>query len=379
MTPSWAGARFRASDRFELRRLDELTPAQREPFLELQEDADFHGLLVPRAPGEADVKSVSRDGAALFQSLATPSHVDAGLVDDDLVDLVLDGVLEIEEEGNFLWGADALSVFGHSVGIEDDPRHVARLSIDALQHAADLESADAATLTTALYFYNRIPMSPFWRSRFGDPQAVIAHLGADSPASPLASGWHMTLPSPQSPGWISWHTNGARLARDAAMYKLYVSPRPENIRDAFEIAVRLFAENGGVDFKIGCDAYGLLRPDKLVAYFRSRKQLDVIASALRPRLDGCPSHGVPFTAAIDDGGILSWGLDPPESARALRWLGRESWRLWLATKLGSAVATAKRSSSRRSVEPWKFALERVRRLGVNVDVWAPADALWSEA
>ena len=101
-----------------------------------------------------------------------------------------------------------------------------------------------------------------------------------------------------------------------------------------------------VDFKIGDDAGGLLRPDKMVAYFGAREELDDVGAALRARLAGCPAHGVPFTAGLGDDGLLSWGLDPPESERALSWLGRESWRLWLAAKLGAAIAFAKTWSRR---------------------------------
>ena len=132
-----------------------------------------------------------------------------------------------------------------------------------------------------------------------------------------------------------------------------------------------------VDFKIGPDAAGLLRPDKMVAYFGRREELEEIADSLRARLAGCAAHGVPFTAALDGEGLLSWGVDPPDSARALSWLGRESWRLWLATKLGAALAFAKSESSRGTTEPWRFAVERVRRLGVDVERWTPTDALWS--
>ena len=162
------------------------------------------------------------------------------------------------------------------------------------------------------------------------------------------------------------------------MFKLYVSARPESIRDAFEAVVRVLAERGGADFKIGDSAYGLLRPDKLVMYFGSRQEVDEVAQTLAKRLAGCPAHGVPFTAGIDDDGLLSWGVDPPESERALSWMGRESWRLWLATKLGSALALAKLSAPNGDREMvCGFALERVRRYGVDVERWTPTESLWS--
>jgi hypothetical protein len=361
---------FRASARFELKRLDELTLEQRRPFAELERDDDFHGLLVPRSPFVANVKSVGREGAALFQRLASPEMLDA---DDEIIDLVLDGILEVEHDGDFRWGAAALPLltpFAASAPVDG-------LSIEALRHAGDLATDDAGALTTALYLYNRIPLSRFWESRFPDRDAVLGHLGADrgALAALLASLWT----SSPSQGWIAWHARERR-PRDpnAPTFKLYVSVRPESIRDAFETVVRVFAEAGGVDFKIGENAWGLLRPDKLVAYFATRAELDDVAAALQPRLAACAAHGVPFSTPIDAAGILSWGVDPPDSDRALSWLGRESWRLWLAKRLGAAIAFAKASPA-GDVPPWRFALERVRRIGVDVERWTPTDALWSAA
>lgn len=356
---------LRTSPRFDLKRLDELSPEQRKPFEELTRDAAFYGLLIPRR-ATGTIKAVDRETAALLTALATPSP---GNLDDDAIDLVLDGIVEIEHHGDFVSGADALPILGC------DAAPAEGLSIDALRYAEDLATDDVDTLTRALYLYNRIPMSRFWTARFPDREAVLAHLGAGNGAIP--SSWQI-LPPAQSNDWINFHVADRRAyRRGAATYKLYVSPRPENIRDAFQAVVRVLADRD-VDFKIGPDAGGLLRPDKMVAYFGTREDLDDAASALRARLAGCPAHGVPFTAGIDDDGLLSWGLDPPESERALSWLGRESWRLWLATKLGAAIAFAK-SSSRGAVAPWRFAVERVRRLGVDVERWTPADTLWRAA
>ena len=360
---------FRASARFELKRLDELPPEQRNPFEELTRDADFYGLLVPQSRPAATIKAAGREIAELFRALAVPAPLE---VNDDVIDLVLDGVLEVECDGRFVCGADALPIL-----CDDAPQPAGGLSADALRHATDLEETDADTLTRALYFYNRIPITPFWKARFPDAAAVIAHLGAANAEAKVSNGW------------IVFQARARRAYQPgAATYKLYVSPRPENIRDAFDAVVRTLAGRD-IDFKIGLDAAGLLRPDKMVAYFGDRAELDDVAAALRARLAGCPAHGVPFTAAFDDDGLLSWGLDPPESARALSWLGRESWRLWLASKLGTAMALAKsesvgapapgRAPEGGRAHTWRFAVERVRRLGVDVDTWTPRDTLWSDA
>jgi hypothetical protein len=376
--------RFRSSPFIDLRQLADLAPEQREPFLELESDASFYGLFVPRPPLTMNIKSVARQTAELFRSLSTPSHIDTTLLEDDesrndVVDLVLDGVLEIERDGDFVSGADALAFVCPPAGQPDVRTAAARLSYDALLHAQDLETADPHVLTNALYLYNRIPMSPFWKSRFPNRDAVIAHLGADrGPLKVLLEREWVANPAAASSGWLSWSPkSSAPHDPNSVTHKLYVSPRPEQIRDAFEVVVRVLGAFPGAQFKIGQDAAGLLRPDKLVTYFVTHEQLDEAAAALRRELAGCRAHGVPFTAAIDDDGLLSWGIDPPGNDRALSWLGRESWRLWVAQRLAAALSLAKSARSVEATAPWRFAIERTQRQGVDVETWSPSAALWS--
>lgn len=378
--------RFRSSPFVELRQLGELAPEQREAFRELEADAEFYGLFVPRPPLTMNLKSVAHPTAALFRALASPSPLDpAWLADDeargDVVDLVLDGILEIERGDGFVSGADALPLLASLADDVPPDGAVARLSLDALLHAQDLETADPHLLTSALYFFHRIPLSPFWKSRFPDREAVAAHLGVDrGPLRLLLEREWNAVPAERSAGWLSWSPRSSPRAADpnGVTHKLYISPRPERIRDAFETVVRVLAEMPGSQFKIGHDASGLLRPDKFVAYFPSRAELDAAAAALLRELAGCDAHGVPFTAGIGDDGLLSWGVDPPANDRALSWLGRESWRLWVAQRLGAALATAKSARTSEAAEPWRFAIERVRRQGVDVETWSPAASLWNE-
>ena len=142
----WSDSVFRTSARFELKRFDELSEAQREPLRDLERDEDFYGLLVPRSSAVANIKSIGNEMAALLCSLNDPARLHANALDDDeLIDLVLDGVLEIESDGRFLCGADALPL----VCDLPDERDSRDLSTRALQHAEDLESADPQTLTNA--------------------------------------------------------------------------------------------------------------------------------------------------------------------------------------------------------------------------------------
>jgi hypothetical protein len=365
--------RFRASPHIELKQLGDLTPEERAPFLELENDPEFYGLFTAKPPLSMNLKAVSRAAATLFRTLSTPSTVDD---EESVVDLLLDGIVEVESGDGFVSGADALPLVADRVRAPEADDAVARLSRDALLHAQDLETSDPAALTTALYLYGRIPLSPFWQARFPDAEAVLAHLGADR--GPLRALLDREWLAPHHiPSWVSWESKSERGRGGDVAYKLYVSPRPERIRDAFAITVRVLADFPGTPFKIGNDAVGLLRPDKLVAYFPTRGELRDVAAALQRELAGCDAHGVPFSAGLDASGLLSWSIDPPDKERPLHWLDRDSWRSWLARHLASALAVAKAARTASAVEPWLFAVERARRHGVDVETWTPSAALWS--
>lgn len=373
--------RIRSSPHIDLKAPADLAPEQWAPFRELADDPDFYGFFVPRAPLAMNLMSVGRETAELFQKLSTPSRLDVsnGEFRDGLIDLVLDGVFEIESGDDFVCGADALPV------LCDPPEEpaaldaVGRLSREALLYAQDLAAGDFATQSMALYFYNRVPLSPFWKKRFPDAGAVLAHLGADRGLLATLLDRHWAI-SHRSSGWIAWNSKIAfRKGKDDVTYKLYVSPRPERMREAFEIVVRVLSGFPETPFKIGHNAVGLLRPDKMVAYFTNRETLDEVAALLSRELSGCDAHGVPFTAGLDDSGLLSWGVDPPDSDVALHWRGRESWRLWVAKRLGAAMAMARASRTSTGIEPWRFALARARRHGIDTNTWAPSATLWSSS
>jgi hypothetical protein len=125
-------------------------------------------------------------------------------------------------------------------------------------------------------------------------------------------------------------------------------------------------------FKVGRSATGLLRPDKLVVYFRDFEPLEQAARELAIRLSGCAAHGVPFTASLGDDGLLSWGVDPLPEKGALSWRGPESWRLWVTNRLASALVSARKNIT-GTLQPWQFALERLRLENVDTITWAPRD------
>jgi hypothetical protein len=130
-----------------------------------------------------------------------------------------------------------------------------------------------------------------------------------------------------------------------------------------------------LSFKLGKDLHGLCRPDKFVIYFAAVEDLLETAESFKGQVLGCPSQGVPFTSAITDDGLLSWGIDPPRSAQTPLAGYRESWRLWLTNRLASALRMAQVETSHH-VEPWQFALQRIELEGVDSKTWMPVDVRW---
>lgn len=160
---------------------------------------------------------------------------------------------------------------------------------------------------------------------------------------------------------------------DAPVFKLYVSPTPDALAgDGFATIVAALCATRAWQFKLGADAPHLLRPDKLVAYFPDFETLTQAASEVQKRLAGMAAHGVPFTAEIADGGLLSWGVDPPRT-NGFGWTPGESWRLWVTRRLAQAIVQA-----RDADQPWRFAMERLRLEGINPESWTPDSAIFSE-
>jgi hypothetical protein len=174
---------------------------------------------------------------------------------------------------------------------------------------------------------------------------------------------------------VSWSALAPPAAGPGGTFKLYVSPGVEHLADAFRVVTESLTAPATISFKVGRDLCGVLRPDKLVVYCACRDAIDQAAEQLRRRLEGMPAQGVPFTAAIDEDGMLSWGVDPPRRERSVPWRG-SSWRHWLTDRLAAALIAA-RTAGTDAVEPCQFALERLRLEGIDPLTWAPADGLFN--
>jgi hypothetical protein len=369
-------ARFRASRAYEFVPFEHLSRDQQTALAGLRDDPDCYGVLVPRPGSGRTIKTLCRDSALLFRTLREPGplppHIQRAVgssLDQDIARLVMDGVLEIEATEDFAWGAGAYDLL-----FEGPPAygtgHIAALSLAALRYAQALDINDPMVLSLRMYLYNREPLTATWRRALPDAAAVAAFLGiqAGGPCDPLLSRHWTSRPNQATDGWYAWHARRSRAGRRGGSFKLYVSPQAEAIPHVLRTAIEIFSVLEVPSFKIGGTSSGLLRPDKLVAYFDSFEALTFVGERLADALQGVPVQGVPFTAELAGDGLLSWGTDPDEGG-TVAWLPRESWRLWVTNRLATALLTARTATS--SVEPWQFALQRLRLEGVDTLTWAP--------
>jgi hypothetical protein len=380
-------ATFRANPRYELVLLDRLSAEERAYLGGLERETDLYGILRPRDGGGVRFRSACRDTALLFLTLREPGRLPAYVQvaagegwRRAVAELVLDDVLEIRVDGAFVSGADAYRWVCDDTPTPVASARLARLSIDALRYAEALDIRDAGRLSARLYFYNRVPASPDWHRRFPTPEAVAQHLGIeDGSVRSVLERQCVRMPSPgPGEGWIMWRSRGAQpLPPGSPLFKLYLSPDPSAAADAFKAAVGVLGDLPVVLLKVGRDVHGLLRPDKIITYFRTREDVEAAGECLARDLGGIPAQGVPFTAEIAGDGLLSWGVDPPRTESLLAWQERESWRLWLTNRLATALLAAQ-SGRPGGLAPWQFALERLRLLGVDPHSWTPLKTLWSE-
>jgi len=237
-------------------------------------------------------------------------------------------------------------------------------SLLALYAASGLRWDAVPPLAAFLYRFGTAPQTPRRARAWSDPEAVITALEldrfGDRPGLTADRAW--------------WTYAGAAGTHETANPKLYVGVALDSVGEAVKRIIRLRAKAGSEPpaFKVGATSAGLHRPDRLVLYPDSPATAREWGARLAAALADLPPSPVPFTAALEPVGRVSWGADPPRIGRAW-WEDGESWRGRVTTALAAGLITAQQAGE---PEPWRFALERARLAGVNPSSWAPTNLGW---
>ncbi|MFF2287221.1 hypothetical protein [Peribacillus butanolivorans] len=378
---------FRSNPNYGVAMLEQLPPQIKQLFPHLENEQNHYAILYPLNSFQLDLKSICKNTELLFYSLQQPSILPSSLklmfgdnLPESIAKMVLDGILEIQNNGSFISGTAAYPLLYESIFEEEMDSLIPRLSIDALKYADSLEGADYNTLISRMYFYNRIPNSPEWKKIYPSSDSVLKTLGleeGESFQSRFDQKWSYHKQKPIQSGWLSFSAKKkqASQTKNQSKFKLYISPFPEPrlIQEVFQATTDVLGDMDVQNFKIGQDVIGLLRPDKMVAYFSNFEDCEEAALRIRQKINGTPAHGVPFTADFSNDGLLSWGMDPPTNT--LQW-GRSSWRLWIVSQLATSLLETKLYRA-TNVKPWKYALERLQTIGIDPSTWVPPHHLFT--
>lgn len=389
---------FRTSPVYKLEIVDRLGQAEKESVTSLvSNDPTFYGILCPSGEASGTIKTVCQKTALLLYTLREPAKAPSYLSNSnprealiDLWKLVLDGILEVEISGRFISGPEAAAKLKSSGArhqklndLNFADSYLASLSINALKYAQSLEINEAISLSTRLYAYNRYPNTAKWYQFLQNDEDCLKFLGVgygSKLANKLKDEWQQSTMAPPNNGWFVWKRKSRKKDKsspDRIRYKLYISPSMSDTATVLRESISTLAEEEGVStFKVGKGSEGLLRPDKMVAYFASFESLAAVEKRLFSKLEGAAVQGTPFTADFSSHGLTSWGQDPPASDHLTGWLLDRSWRTWIASRLASGIIAA-RTSPACDIEPWEFALEKIELLGVDLKTWSPKAEVWS--
>ena len=145
-------------------------------------------------------------------------------------------------------------------------------------------------------------------------------------------------------------------------YKIYVSPTVGAFRHA--VVATLGASGDCAALKFARKHSGTLRPDKIIVYTDSMAQTRRVAATVLSAVGKIRAQGVPFTAELGGGGLLSWAIDPVST----EFRQFSSWRVWISHMLVRCIDAAPVGAA-PDVQVDAVLSELARHYGVVSDAW----------
>lgn len=377
-------ATLRRSDRYRLVTKETLSDSQREQIGSLVDHPDFCAVVLPE-DSTASAKAVDYDAAALLSLLRRPRPLPDQFSDAEsrrnVLRLILDGILEIEVDGEFISGREAYEWLPRpDFRSSERLTGTAKLSRRAIRFGLSLNFQNTAALAARLYTFNRRPPTPTFFRQFPTAQAVRHFLRLDTPGPAVRGKWKEERRDPAEERsaqqesdsyWLVFrpHDPAYPASRSTSSgHKIYVSPRPDRLPDVFDKVTEAISPEHVYRFKVARHPWGLLRPDKFVLYLRDESSFRHTAEVLTDTVSDHSGQGVPFAGDLGDGELLSWGKDPSVKEFNAEWRDPGSWRVGITNTLAQAIVDAQRWEV---ASPETYALVRVQLEGVDPRTWTP--------
>ena len=388
---------FRLNPLFTLTPFEDLSEDQKKKFRNLTNDKNFYGFL--HAPREAKltIKTVNRDLADFLRQLIEPKKLsdlfqifNKGTKEekeDFIIKLVLDSVLEVKDNNEFISGVEAVNrVLSPSTdfirhnGDDSKKNHTQVLSDRSIHFALNSALIQPRDLSFLLYNFNRLPLSRRWKRRLPDEVALARYLDL------WDDGVWPGMPKEVRPRpirkdnkgepnifdlyWRAWRFKKKVSSKDKSSYKVYFSPLPQDLPDVFRMVRDAAAQSFAHSMKIGRNLSGILRADKLIVYFSEYPPALDFACKMSKTLTSFHYQGTPFSFQVNpDNPLVSMGVDPPRKFGDLF-----SWRLYITNKLSLAMQGARRTKAKN---PINYIHTYMRMIGVDSYNWRPLSDDWS--
>lgn len=262
---------------------------------------------------------------------------------------------------------------------QQETHKVTNLSFRAMELGYYSAETNPYRLIANLYFYNRIPINKKWKKHIPNEEILLQFLELESDRTwPGNKKIHPinTNKTKSDSYWNFWtigNDSSSKKLRENE-FKLYISPYCEDLPIIFEQLKKHVDKSGAHALKIGRNVESLLRPDKLILYFKKLSDTVRFGNLLLSNTFLNRAQGVPFTHPLDPNGLLSIGFDPPETIHWPYNKEGQSWRLWV---IGHVVKTILNIRKDMTSNPMADIRKELLAKRIDPILWRILDPTWN--